>query len=65
MRLDKKGVVVRKMGLEPTRLAVQTPEACASTNFATFAHHFDPDEIRTHDHRLRKPILCPAELRDH
>ena len=31
------GVVVRKKGLEPSRLAVQTPEACASTNFATFA----------------------------
>lgn len=29
--------VVRKEGLEPSRLAVQTPEACASTNFATFA----------------------------
>ena len=25
----------------------------------------DPDEIRTHDHRLRKPILYPPELRDH
>lgn len=29
--------MVRKEGLEPSRLAVQTPEACASTNFATFA----------------------------
>ena len=29
--------VVRKEGLEPSRLAVQTPEASASTNFATFA----------------------------
>ena len=30
-------LLVRKEGLEPSRLAVQTPEACASTNFATFA----------------------------
>ena len=57
--------MVRKKGLEPSRQKVQTPEACASTNFATFAHYFDPDEIRTHDHRLRKPILYPPELRDH
>ena len=56
--------VVRRKGLEPSRLAVQTPEACASTNFATFAS-CDPDESRTHDHRLRKPILYPPELRDH
>ena len=56
--------MVRMEGLEPSRLAVQTPEACASTNFATFAI-CDPDESRTHDHRLRKPILYPPELRDH
>ncbi len=29
--------MVRMEGLEPSRLAVQTPEACASTNSATFA----------------------------
>ena len=29
--------VVRKMGLEPTHLAILTPEASASTNSATFA----------------------------
>lgn len=60
------GVVVRKKGLEPSRQKVQTPEACASTNSATFALRVgDPDESRTHDHRLRKPILYPPELRDH
>lgn len=29
--------MVRKEGLEPSRLAVLAPEASASTNFATFA----------------------------
>lgn len=56
---------MRKKGLEPLRLAVLAPEASASTNSATFAIYGDPDEIRTHDRRLRKPILYPAELRDH
>ena len=55
---------MRKEGLEPSRLAVQTPEACASTNFATFARG-DPEQNRTVDPRLRRPILYPTELRDH
>ena len=64
--MEKKAIMVRKKGLEPSRQKVQTPEACASTNSATFALRVgDPDESRTHDHRLRKPILYPPELRDH
>lgn len=59
------GLLVRKKGLEPLRLAVLAPEASASTNSATFAFLVgDPDEIRTHDHRFRRPILYPSELRD-
>lgn len=66
LSMEKKAIMVRKKGLEPSRQKVQTPEACASTNSATFALRVgDPDESRTHDHRLRKPILYPPELRDH
>ena len=61
--------MVRKEGLEPSHLAVLTPEASASTNSATFASSKtligDPDENRTHDHQLRKLILYPTELRGH
>ena len=61
--------MVRKEGLEPSHLAVLTPEASASTNSATFASSKiligDPDENRTHDHQLRKLILYPTELRVH
>ena len=38
--------MVRKEGLEPSRLAVLAPEASASTNFATFA-------LEKHDWRSR------------
>ena len=50
-------------GLEPSRLAVQTPEACASTNSATFALNGAPDGNRTHDLCLRRALLYPTELR--
>ena len=37
LALYQRFLVVREMGLEPTRLATQEPKSCASTNFATRA----------------------------